>query len=464
MTWTWTRKRKWITATSVAVASLMATAVVGRLMAAERLLEALRAAVLDRYGLEARADDVTLSLVRGTAVFENFRVLDGPVTVFEAARIEVDGRVLDVLERRFDCAKLTVLRPVVRIVVEADGRTNLRRILATPRKDASAPRPADLLQLREGTFEGGRVEFTDVVTDPGLPVTVVARQLRGTMNEWQFSGEPSAVSSGDFRADGEIRQPGFPARVSVVAWCSPPGGDPTWTLQAAVTGFDLRLVPQYVGAAGRAALGGDYIHVAVDIRSRSGVIGPGAVVGEVAGSGTVLPMRVGGTTSEPVFDAESPLATLLRIPLARAGRLGAVTLDAGWSVVKGGAGAVVDVGGGVVDAGVSLGTGLVNAGGEFLSGRPLPALAEAGAGVLGVFTSLGGGLLDGVGSLFGGGAAAARALTGADVAELDRQFGELHAARRLAMLRAALASAGGGGAKARHGRIAAEIGASSAGP
>ncbi|PMY00736.1 hypothetical protein C1Y22_37300, partial [Pseudomonas sp. MPR-R2A5] len=80
------------------------------------------------------------------------------------------------------------------------------------------------------------------------------------------------------------------------------GGAPTFTLHAAITGFDLRQIPQYVTAAQRVAIGGELMHLVADIEVRDGAIEPGAVVGEVAGAGTVLPLRVGGTTSEPVFD------------------------------------------------------------------------------------------------------------------------------------------------------------------
>lgn len=428
-------------------------------MAADRLLDALRAGLLDRYGLEVRAGDVSLSLLRGTASFEDVRIVDGPVTVLEAARIEVDGRVLDLVAGRYDCARLTVLRPVVRIFVEPDGRTNLKRILATPRKRARAPGPGDVVVLREAAIEDGRVEYTDAILDPGQPLRLVVLRLRGTVTEWQLAGEPAASSATDLRADGEIEQPGFPARVTAAIWSSPPGEAPVWTLQAAVTGFDLRRIPQYVGASERAAIGGDLVHLAVDVRSRGGVIGPGTAVGEVAGSGTLLPMGIGGTTGDPVFEGESPLSSLLRIPLSRAGRFGEVALGAGWSVLTGGAGAVADVGGGVLDAGVSLGTGLVNAGADAVTGDPLGALAEAGGGILGVFTSLGGGLIDGAGSLLGGGSGAVDALLGADPADLDARFAELHAARRLVILEAALASSGGSGEGARRARIEAEVAA-----
>lgn len=456
----WTRRRKWIVAASAAAAVVVAATVAGRLTVSARLLEKLRAGISERYGVEALADDLTLSFLDGTAALQGFRVVDRGVTVLEAERVEISARVRDVLGGRIDCAKLVVVRPVLRVFVEADGRTNLRRILATPRKGPPADGPDGVVVLRDARVEDGRIEFDDAVTDPGQPIRIVLRGLSAAVVEMQFAGGNVVDSSADVRVDCETDQPGFPARVSVVAWVRPLAGPPTFSLHAAITGYDLRQVPQYVSASQRAAIGGELINLAVDIEAKDGVIEPGAIVGEVAGAGTVLPLRVGGTTDDPVFDLESPLGTLLEIPLTRVGRFGAVALGAGWSTLKGGGQAAADVGVGVADAGVALGTGLANAGGDIVTGDPLGALEAAGGGVVGVATSLGGGLVAGAKSLFGGGSDAVSSFSGADAETLDREFAAVHAARRLAMLRAALASVPDDAAAARRKRIEAEIAAS----
>jgi hypothetical protein len=457
----WSRRRKWIVAASAAaVAIVLAATIVGRLTVSARLLERLQTGISERYGVEARADDLSLSFLDGTAALLGFRVVEGGVTVLEAERVEISARVRDVLGGRIDVAKLVVVRPVLRVVVEADGRANLVRLLATPRKTPRPDGPEGIVVLRDARVEDGRIEFDDAVTAPGEPMRRVLRNLRAVVTELQCAGEPVTESSADIRVDCEADQPGFPARVSVVAWSRPGDGPATFSLHAAITGYDLRQIPQYVSATQRAAIGGELMNLAVDIEARDGVIEPGAIVGEVAGAGTVLPLRVGGTTDDPVFDLESPLGTLLSVPLTRVGRFGEVALGAGWSALKGGGEAVADLGVGVADAGAALGKGLWVAGGDVVTGDPLGALEAAGGGVVGVATSLGGGLVAGVKSLFGGGSDAVSSFSGADAATLDREFAAIHAARRLAMLRAALASVPDGVAADRRERIEAEIAAS----
>ncbi len=461
----WSRRHKWIVAGSAAAVVVVLTAtIVGRLTVSARLLEKLQTAISERYGVEARADDLSLSFLDGTAALEGFRIVDGATTVLEAERVEISALVRDVLDGRIDCAKLVVVRPVLRVFVEADGRTNLVRILATPRKSPPRDGPGGIVVLRDARVEDGRIEFDDAVTAPEQPMRIVLRDLRAVITELQCSGEPITESSADFRVDCEADQPGFSARVSVVAWSPPFRGAPTFSLHAAITGYDLRQIPQYVSATERVAIGGELMNLAVDIQARDGVIEPGAIVGEVAGAGTVLPLRVGGTTDDPVFDLESTLGTLLEIPLSRAGRFGVVALGAGWSTLKGGGEAAADIGVGVADAGVSLGTGLVDAGSGLASGDPLGALEAAGGGVVGVATSIGGGLVAGAKRLFGGGSDAVSSFAGADAETLDREFAEVHAARRVAMIRAALASVPDGVAAARRKRIEAEIAESPAAP
>jgi hypothetical protein len=454
---TWTRRRKWLAASAAVLLVLLGIAVAARMMAANRLLLAIQVALRDRYGVEAHADDVALSLRHGTAVFKGFHIVDGPVTVFEAERVDVAIAVRDVLGQKFDCSKVRLLRPVLRVSVEAGGETNVQRILRTPLKGDPATAAHNVILIREGSFEDGRLEFTDAFADPENPLRLTAVGVRGSISEWQFDGEPATDSFADFRVDGTIEQTDLPCRFSITTWCSPPAGVEDLTMLAVLTGIDLRGIPQYVGAGYRAAFGGDFLHVAVNLRARDRAIVRGAAVGEVAGTGTLLPLAIGGTLEDPMFDAESTLATLLNIPLGRVGRIGSVALDAGWSVVKGSAEAVADIGGGVVDAGVSLGTGLANAGEAVIAGDPIGAVTETGAGALGVATSIGEGIIQGVMSIFGGGAGAYDAISGADAARLNLLFESLHATRRLKMLEAALTSAAGADSKARQRRILDEI-------
>jgi hypothetical protein len=455
---TWSRRRRWIAASAGILVAVAVTVVIERLTLSARVLRSIETAIAERYGVEVRADDLTLSVLDGTAALECVRISEGGKVVFEAERVEAGMRVRDAIDGRYDLARLVLVRPVLRVVVEADGRTNVRRILARPANPPESGRRG-VAVLRDATAQGGRIEFDDAVTDPAAPMHAVLRDVRVSVAEMQLSGDPVTESACDFRADCVLEQPGFPARVSVVAWGSRPGAASSLSLHAAITGLDLRQVPHYASAAQRAAIGGDLIHLVADIQARDGVIEPGAVVGEVPGAGVVLPLRVGGTTSEPLFDIESPLGTLLQFPLARVGRFGTVAFGAGWSAVKSGAGAASDIGSGGAQAGEALGEGFGTAGGDVIAGDPLGALGAAGGGVVGAATSLGGGFVAGAKRLLGLGADDPPA--GADAALLDREFAEVHARRRLAMLRAARASVSRDDPAARRRRIDAEIGPSS---
>jgi hypothetical protein len=462
-----TRRRKLlVAAASLLVAAVVATAVWVRTSLPGRVKEIVLRAISERYGVAATADEMTLSVLEGTASLHGLRIRDGATIVLEAERVDGRASFREFLDARYDFRELVLVRPVLRLVIEPDGRTNLSRILATPPKTPPAPGPGDVVVLRSARVEDGRVEYVDPVVDKKEPLRLVVRGVAASVTELQLGGEPATPCAADLRLDCEIEQkPEFPARVSVVAWRTAPGVRPALAaLHGAATGCDLAQLPQYVSKSQRAAIGGSVLHLVANIQAVDDVIGPGAIVGEVDGTRTVLPMHVGGTTAEPVFELDSSLGSLLKIPLDRFGTVGDVVVGSGKSAWRGASGAAVGVGKGVVDAGSSVGSGFVDAAGSVGSGDPLGALAAAGGGAVGGVKSIGSGLVAGVKSIFGIGTDTVSHFTAEEAAAFDARVTDLHAGRRAAMLQAALASVPEGPDGGRRTRIEAEVAAAAQPP
>ena len=456
-------KRRWLRRVLIVVGALVVLVVVAAFVAVEFVLDpfarsTLQQVLADRFGVQLEIDGVSISVMNGTAKFTGIRVKDGGRTMLEAAEARGSIAVRDLLDGRYDFRQLVLVRPVLHLEVEPSGRSNLRRILATPPKTPPTPGPPDLVVLRDLRIEQGRVEWNDAVTDPKVPLHLVFDDIEIALTELQVSGATATNCWGDVRADAVLRQPDVPARLALVAWAAQQRERPTFVAHLALTGLDLRTLPQYVSATDRFALGSDFLHLTASLDVRDGAIALGAIVGEVAGTSTVLPLMVGGTTDAPVFDVNSKLATVMRVPLGRVGRVGEVAAGAAWSVLKGGAGGAADVGEGVVGAGKSLAGGAGGAYEGITEGDPFGALKAAGGGVVGGVKSLGSGVVEGVKSIFGGGSSAAQALAGVEPADLDAQFGKLHRDRCRRMLQAALASVPKG-VESRRARVAAELAA-----
>jgi hypothetical protein len=435
---------------------VVAALVAGKLALAPWVRGKIQYALANRYGLDLTVESVSLDVFGGSATLIGIRVRDGDRIVLDAAEARGTIGVRDVLDGRYDFGKLVLVRPVLHIAAEPSGGTDLAKILARPPRKPPRPGPPDVVVFRDLRIEDGRVEFVDALTGPEPPLRLVLDELQVTATELQLSGTPATDSWGDVRADARLPQPDFPGRLSIVGWARQRQRRPTFVAHAALTGLDLRALPQYVSATDRFALGSDVLHLTASFDVRDGEITLGAIAAEVAGTSTVLPMLVGGTTDAPVFDEDSHLATLMRLPLGRIGRVGEVAAGAAWSVLKGGAGAAQDVGGGVVGAGKSIAGGAGGAYEGLSHGDPLGALQAVGGGLFGGAKSLGSGLVEGVKSIFGGGSDAAQALAGVAPADLDAQFTKLHRERRRRMLQAALASVPEG-APARRGRIEHEL-------
>jgi hypothetical protein len=452
------RRRKIFATIAVLLAVLAGFLVWFRVTLPDRLRGIIMTAISERYGVEATADAMTLNLVAGTASLHGVVVKDGTNVLLEVARVDGVADAREIADGHYDFRQLVLVRPLLRLVAEPGGGTNLERILATPGPPSSGPET--FVVVRELRIVDGRAEYADAVVDPERPLKLTARDVSASVTEVQLGGEPATHCATDLRVDGLMDHPAVPARVSIVAWRTARGVRPErLAFHAAATGCDLSLVPQYVSRTERTAIGGNLIHLVADIQATDGVIDPGAIAGEVDGTRTVLPMKVGGRTTAPVFDLSSTLGSMLRIPLDRMGSVGDVVKETGRSALRGAGGAAREVGGGVVGAGSAVGGGFVTAAENVAAGDPLGALASVGGGAVGGVKKLGSGIVAGLKNLIGIGADAVSQFSAEDAAAYDARFKELHRERRLAMLEAALASVPPGDDGGRRRRIEEEIAA-----
>jgi hypothetical protein len=427
----------------------LAAAVVGaRLALNGYVVRKVVRAIEDEYRVLVAIDDLDLEVWNGRAVARRVAIHDQGHAVVTIETVELSAAWKDVIGARYDFKKLVLHKPVLRIEVE-EGGTNLARIVA--RRPPPRAGPDDVVVFRDLLLAEGEIVFEDTVTDPSRPAKLDVRAITGTAAQLQLSGKPETKGWGDFRLDGVLVQRGAAARVSLVGWAAPLEGKPTLQAHAAVTGLDLAQIPQYVTSGTRTALGGDVMHIVGSMRVEAGVIKDGAMVGDIPAMKSTLPMKFGGTLSDPVFDEDSKLAAIFHLPFAHIGHLGDVALTSAWSFTTGSLG---DVGGGVFGAGESVFVGAKDMIGGLTRLDPLGALSSAGGGVVGGLKSIGEGLLGGVTRLFTGGDSPAESAEIA--AKLRAETLELHRARRRAMLEAALASAKDGEDK-RRARIEKEL-------
>jgi hypothetical protein len=432
------RRRRLVKAalwTGAALAVLVGAAVALRAALLDRWLwSRIASAIHDKYGLDVASADYEFSLGAGEGVIRGVRITENGKPVVEADAVELSATARDVFAAEYDFRKLTVRGLTVHCVVETPETTNLQRIWARRR---IAPGPSDFVRFRDARVVDGSYLVDDSVTDPKRPTLLHLLNVEMVARDLQVDGEPRTRDVGDVRLDGLVAQQGAPARVSLVAWAPPWTPKPTFTLHGAITGLDVSQLPQYVDDSSRWWLGGDLLHLVGTMRAKDGVVEEGAIVGEVAATGSLLPMRFTGPYDDPVFDERSKLADLFHFGFARLGRVAVIG----------------DVGSTFYDVGESVAGGAQDTVEALSRVDPLGALRAAGGGVVGSASSIGKRLVGGVKRLLGVGGDAP-----ADEAERqDAAFSVLHAQRRRAMLEAAEASSAGGGPERRR-RLHAELG------
>ena len=149
-----------------------------------------------QYGLTMTAERQDLSIADGTAELHGVRLLDGDEEVLTAKRMEVRVSLRGLYEGRTVVERLVFDDPVVHARLEADGRTNVGKILERRRHSQAAPRPATL--WKEVLVHGGTVECDDRARG----VSSASSTSRPPSSTWRRAAE----SAGPVRADHHRRE------------------------------------------------------------------------------------------------------------------------------------------------------------------------------------------------------------------------------------------------------------------
>lgn len=337
-------------------------------MAGTVSLRELRAMPLDGdvaiEGVEVRRDEATESR-----------------PILTVARIDVRADRHRVLAAPYVVDELTIHQPALRVRFVSAGRTNLQALFdpgarrgpasgAPPASDgrrggalAQAPTrdgtvtsytpPPPLFLLRHGEIRDGTIVYDDPLSDAVHPVHLELHDIDVVMHDFQLEGAPLAGALADVTLDAHVDQLTTPALVHARAWLEPWREFPTLTVLAVITGFDLANVQPYVPEAGRALLGGRWLHVALDVRARAARIQQGVIEATVAESGDQLGALLTGSVFHPTIDRNSALVSAFRLPLGQFLRFGDVGMSVAGELALAGLDSVLRLGQGAVDAGAA---------------------------------------------------------------------------------------------------------------
>jgi hypothetical protein len=327
-----------------------------------------------QYGLTVTAERQDLSVADGTSEFHGVRIVDGEEEVLTAKRMEARVSLRGLYEGRTIFDSLVFHDPVVHARLEAEGRTNVGRILERGTDSPAAPRPATL--WKEVFVHGGTVEWDD----PARGVRLRILDIEAAVLDVQTGSGERQDRFGQISVDANLEQSsGKAAPLSIVYWTTFSGSaGPTFVAHAALTGIDLDSFPGYVDAAQQSRLGVDHLDLVVSMEVREGSIRRGAAVAISPERTRPLTLLFGGQFDDPVFDRRSKLIALLELPVSRLGRVGDVVWETGSAVVGGVVGVIEGVvHGDLLGAGESAVGGV--RGGVFAFGsNTLDALEEVG--------------------------------------------------------------------------------------
>ncbi|MFN7953681.1 MAG: DUF748 domain-containing protein [bacterium] len=268
-------------------------------------------------------------------------------------------------------------QPTLRLRFVGTNQTNLQALFATSARAAPPPArlpatsvlapdtasgakratvfelPPPLFLLRSGQIRGGTIVYDDPLSDAVRPVHLELRGLDADVHDFQVRGAPLAGALADLRLDARVDQLVAPARIHARAWIEPWRERPTLTLLAAITGFDVRTIQPYVPSAGRMALGGNWLHAALEIRARAARIQQGAVKVTVAESGDELVALLSGDLFHPTIDKNSALVSAFRLPLGQFLRFGDVSVSVAAELALAGLDSVLRIGQDTGDSGAA---------------------------------------------------------------------------------------------------------------
>ncbi len=259
-------------------------------------------------------------------------------------------------------------QPTLRLRFVGTGQTNLQALFASSGSTAAPPArmpatsvlapesardthrvtvfelPPPLFLLTSGQIRGGTIVYDDPLSDAIQPVHLEVRGIDVDVHDFQVHGAPLAGALADVRLDARIDQLLAPARIHARAWVEPWRERPTLTLLAAITGFDVRTIRPYVPSAGRMALGGNWLHAALEVRARAAQIQQGAVKVTVAESGDEMAALLSGDLFQPTIDKNSALVSAFRLPLGQFLRFGDVSVSVAAELALAGLDSVLRIG------------------------------------------------------------------------------------------------------------------------
>jgi hypothetical protein len=349
-------RQRWVRWALSACAVLAALVAAGWLAAPWYVRSKLLPDLWARYGLTMTAERQDLSIGEGSTELHGVRLLDGDEEVLSAKRLEVRVSLRGLYRGRTVVERLVFEDPVVHARVEADGRTNVMKIIERRTTELqAAPRPATLWE--EVLVHGGTVECDDRAR--GVTLRIVGIEA-AVLDMQTGSGEPQD-RFGQITLDAKLQQKGRePALLTIVHWTtSSDGSEPAFVAHAALTGIDLDSFPAYVDATQRSSLGVDHLDLVVSMDVRKGIIRRGAAVATSPERKRPLTLLFGGPFDAPVLDGSSQLIALWELPFTRLGRVGDVVWETGGAVVGGAVGVIDGLAhGDVFGAGESAAEGL----------------------------------------------------------------------------------------------------------
>jgi len=149
----------------------------------------------EQYELTVTAERQDLSIADGATEMYGVRVLDGEEEILTAKRLEVQVSLRGLYAGRTVVERVVLDDPVLHLRIDAEGRTNVGKILERRTHGGTTPRPATL--WKEAVAHGGKIEWDDRARRVRL-------RFRDIEAEARHRGRGSRHGDGQRRAAGPL--------------------------------------------------------------------------------------------------------------------------------------------------------------------------------------------------------------------------------------------------------------------
>ena len=290
----------------------------------------------EELNLDLTIDEIEINLLDGRVRLTGIEAqLDGEHL---ASIREADAR-LDVYEVLFgEGGTITIiLRGLTgEIRVEDGGRLNLGRIggpentpPAVPDPEPNTPAIGTNRIYLDVIANGAQIVVHDTVTEPANPVELEIYQAAIRALRVLVVGADIGAELMDLQLLGAVGEREAPALIAAGFWLGEEDDGTYLELHAAVTGVDIRAIPQWVTPSAGSILGGNVMHASATAVARGDAIESGVIQIDVEGARTNLELRFGGPLDAPVFDMGSPVFQAFRLSYLR-------VVDSGSGLLSGG--------------------------------------------------------------------------------------------------------------------------------